>query len=88
MDSSIETYVESILDYLKSSVVLNPFEVIPVDQSLLESGVLDSYGIMDLITFIEREFGLTIPNEDITREKMGSIRKMASYIGARRRVAA
>ena len=73
-------YVHSIVEYLKGAVLLDPAEVIPLDKSLLESGILDSYGIVDLLTFIEGRFGLTIPDADITREKLGSIRKMANYV--------
>ncbi len=80
MESNSEAFIQSILEYLKSSVLLDPGVAIPLDRSLMESGILDSYGIVDLLTFIEREFGLAIPDEDLTREKMGSIRKMANYI--------
>ena len=82
MDNAIDHYIQIILDYLKNSVLLDPNDEIPLDRSLLEAGILDSYGIVDLLTFIEGEFGLTIPDEDITKEKMGSIRKMANYISA------
>jgi len=88
MENTHNEYIEKILDYLRGSVLLNPADEIPLDRSLLEAGILDSYGIVDLLTFIEGEFGLAIPDEDITKEKMGSIRKMASYIGARRLVSA
>jgi len=76
----IDNYVQRIVEYLKGAVLLDPGEEIPLDQSLLESGILDSYGIVDLLTFMEGEFGLAIPDGDITKEKMGSIRKMAKYI--------
>ena len=88
MENTHNEYIEKILDYLRGSVLLNPADEIPLDRSLLEAGILDSYGIVDLLTFIEGEFGLAIPDEDITKEKMGSIRKMASYIRARRLVSA
>ncbi|HMF19883.1 MAG TPA: acyl carrier protein [Gemmataceae bacterium] len=88
MENTNNEYIQKILDYLRGSVLLNPADEIPLDRSLLEAGILDSYGIVDLLTFIEGEFGLAIPDEDITKEKMGSIRKMASYIGARRLVSA
>jgi acyl carrier protein len=88
MENTNSEYIEKILDYLRGSVLLNPADEIPLDKSLLEAGILDSYGIVDLLTFIEGEFGLAIPDEDITKEKMGSIRKMASYIGAKRLVSA
>ena len=88
MENTHNEYIEKILDYLRGSVLLNPADEIPLDRSLLEAGILDSYGIVDLLTFIEGEFGLAIPDEDITKEKMGSIRKMANYIGAKRLVSA
>jgi acyl carrier protein len=83
-----DDYVQRIVEYLKGAVLLDPAQEIPLDKSLLETGILDSYGIVDLLTFIEGEFGLAIPDEDITKEKMGSIRKMANYIALHRRAAA
>jgi acyl carrier protein len=71
--------LERILRYLRSTA-LDPSVEIPLDRSLLETGVLDSFGIVDLITFFECEFGLEIPDEDVTKEKMGSLLKMANYV--------
>ena len=56
MKEASEAYVQKIVDYLKESVLLDPSQDIPLDRSLLEAGVLDSYGIVDLLTFIEGEF--------------------------------
>ena len=86
MEATADDYVQRILAYLTDAVLLNPTEEIPLDKSLLETGILDSYGIVDLLTFIEGEFGLAIPDEDITREKLGSIRKMAKYVEMHRMV--
>lgn len=88
MASQIEPFIQRILEYLKTAVLLDPGEEIPLDQSLMETGILDSYGIVDLLTFIEVEFGLAIPDADVTKEKMGSIRKMARYIAAHQLVPA
>jgi acyl carrier protein len=82
MENVIDQYIERILNYLRGSVLLDPSTEIPLDQSLVETGILDSYGIVELLTFIEGEFGLAIPEKDITKEKLGSIRKMARYIAA------
>ena len=88
MGNQDEIYIQRIIHYLRESVLLDSRSEIPLDQSLLEVGVLDSFGIIDLLTFIEGEFGLAIPDRDITKEKMGSIRKMAKYIRMRRLTAA
>jgi acyl carrier protein len=84
MEDTIDRYIQAILEYLRNSVLLDPSQEIPLDKSLVETGILDSYGIVDLLTFIEAEFALAIPEKDITKEKMGSIHKMARYIGAAR----
>lgn len=75
-----EHFEQVILDYVKSFAIVEPDQVIPRDQSLLEAGILDSFGIVEMITFIESEFDIAIPDEDMTKEKLGSIQKMAEYI--------
>jgi acyl carrier protein len=75
--------LERILRYLRGTA-LDPSIEIPLDRSLLESGILDSFGIVDLITFFECEFGLEIPDEDVTKEKMGSLLKMANYVALKK----
>ena len=55
-------------------------ETLPRDQSLLEIGVLDSYGVVELVAFVETEWEIMIPDEDITKEKMGSIDRMATLV--------
>jgi acyl carrier protein len=44
------------------------------------SGVLDSAGLMELMIWYEAEFGLSIPQEDFTIEKLGSVDQMAAYL--------
>jgi acyl carrier protein len=80
---STDAYVQRILDYLRGAVLLDPAAPIPLDESLMEAGILDSYGIVGLLTFIEGEFGMSIPDEDVTRDKLGSVRKMARFIATR-----
>ena len=43
------------------------------DESLVESGVVDSLGIFQLIAFLEETFGVRIGDEDITPENFGTI---------------
>ena len=84
MEGSREAVVlDQIVGYLKNTA-LDPTVAIPLDRSLLEAGILDSYGIVDLVTYLESEFNLAIPDDDVSKEKMGSLRKMASYVARRK----
>jgi len=50
------------------------------DDPLLESGIVDSLGVLDIVSFIESEFGVMVADEDLVREHFGSIRRIAAYI--------
>ncbi len=50
------------------------------DASFLEEGIVDSLGIMDLVSFIEETFGLTVADEDLTPDNFDSVNKLANYI--------
>lgn len=80
METETEQVEQVIVDYVKSFAIIEPGQEIPLEQSLLEAGILDSFGIVEMITFVESEFDLSIPDEDMTKEKLGSIRKMALYV--------
>lgn len=80
MQTEIKDFEKTIVEYVKSFAIIEPGQQIPLDQSLLEAGILDSFGIVDMITFVESEFDLEIPDEDMTQEKLGSIQKMAAYV--------
>ena len=55
-------------------------ETLPRDESLLELGVLDSAGVIEFIVFAETTWGIEISDEDITKERMGSLDKMAALV--------
>ncbi len=50
------------------------------DASLLEAGVIDSIGVMELVTFIGNAFKVTVPPEDILPDNFDSVQKLADYI--------
>ncbi|HWF45423.1 MAG TPA: acyl carrier protein [Bryobacteraceae bacterium] len=53
------------------------------DESLFESGYLDSFALPDMVSAIESEFGISIPDSDLTPRKFDSISRIESYIEAR-----
>jgi acyl carrier protein len=46
---------------------------------LLESGIVDSLGILDLVSFLESDFGLSISDEDLMPENFRSVDSMATF---------
>lgn len=54
------------------------------DASLLDRGIIDSTGVLELVGFVETEFGFRIPDEDILPENLDSIARLAAYVERKR----
>jgi acyl carrier protein len=50
------------------------------DDRLLENGVLDSLGVLDLVNYIEEEFKITIVDEDLVPEHFQTIEHLAVFV--------
>jgi acyl carrier protein len=58
---------------------------VPAGGSLIELGVIDSTGVLEIVGFIEARFGFEIPIEEIAPEYLDTIDSITAYVGARLR---
>ena len=49
------------------------------DGSLLGS-VIDSTGLLELVTFLQEHFAITVDDEDIVPENLGTVRQVVNYV--------
>jgi len=54
-----------------------------VDEDLLGGGIIDSIGMMRLISFIENESDASVPFEDITIENFENVESITNYLERR-----
>ena len=69
-----------ILDEIKSI----SFVQLGLDDSIIDSQLLDSIGLIDLVIFIEENIGIKIPTNDINKENFDTVNKIADYLMIRR----
>ncbi len=48
--------------------------------SFLDEGVIDSAGMLELITFLETTYGITIADEEVSRENLDSLEKITRFL--------
>lgn len=53
------------------------------DTSLLDSGIVDSIGVLDLVTFIEEQFAIVADDDDLVAENFESIDALVSFVRER-----
>ncbi|GHD65343.1 acyl carrier protein [Luteimonas padinae] len=55
-------------------------EPVPAGLSLLESGVIDSMGVLLLVTWLEQEFGFIVDDDEVVPENLDSIAAIDGFI--------
>ena len=58
------------------------------DESFLGAGIIDSLGVVELVSFISAQFGIAVPPEDITPENFDSVGSVSDYIRRQQSAAA
>ena len=55
---------------------------IPADdsESLFESGLLDSFALPDLVSALEEEFSIKVPDRDLNPRKFDSVARIETYL--------
>ncbi len=51
------------------------------DDSFLDKGILDSTGILEVIYFIEEEFGIKVEDEEMIPENLDSVDRIKAFVG-------
>jgi acyl carrier protein len=54
------------------------------DESLFDSGTLDSFTLPDLVTGLEQEFNVKIPDADLVPERFDTVTKIEAYLDSRK----
>jgi len=50
------------------------------DDSFLDNGIIDSTGVLELITYIEETFGIRVQDADLVPDNLDSIEKVTQYV--------
>ena len=84
MSTSNGKVIERIRQYVVENYLYMRQDVQLLDDDpLLARGTIDSMGVMELIAFLEEEFGVTVGDADITEENLGSLAAIARYVASR-----
>ena len=69
-----------ILEYIKKELAVGSKRNIQMDDDLLSAGIIDSLGVLQLVAFIEDQFNIQMPDEDVVLENFQSVNSLANYL--------
>ena len=73
---------ESLKKFVREELLNNSVEV-DVNENLLTDGMVDSLGMLRIVTYIEELLNIKIPHEDLLIENFRTIRVIAGYLQQR-----
>jgi acyl carrier protein len=56
-------------------------------QSLLDTGVIDSTGVLELIQYLEETFGFEVDDEELIPENLDSVQNLLAFVGRKQQAA-
>lgn len=51
------------------------------DASFLEQGIIDSTGVLELVDWLEEQFGFSVEDDELIPENLDSVNALAAFIG-------
>lgn len=77
----VETIAQDIKDFVVANFLFGQDNGrLAHDTSFLESGVIDSTGVLELVAFIEQKYQLSIGDRELVPENLDSIHNVSRFV--------
>ena len=76
----VSDVADRVRGFLVDSFLLGDDDGFANDESLLDSGIVDSTGVMEVVTFLEESFGISIDDEELIADNLDSVDRLAGFV--------
>ena len=80
MIQETQTALPTIRKFIEENFLFGETFTLKDSDSFLESGILDSTGILQLIAFLGEAYGVVVADEEVIPDNLDSIAKVAAYV--------
>lgn len=74
------TVAVEVQDFIVTQLLKGRKQSIGVDESLISSGVLDSVSWLQLVNFIEKQYGITVEDDELLPETFESVDAISQFV--------
>ena len=78
------TVIDTIHGFITQTFPVTRGRRLDLADPLLTSGIVDSLGVLSIVGFLEKEFGVALDDDDLTPENFRSIADIAQLVGKKR----
>lgn len=73
-------FAAAVREFIVENLLFGDDDGLKEDTSFLESGIIDSTGILELVSFIEETFMISMEDEELAPENLDSIANVTAYL--------
>jgi acyl carrier protein len=73
-----------IRQFITGNFYVADASALTAETSLLDSGIVDSTGVLEIIAFLENDLGITVADEEMTPDNLDSIGKIAHFVARKK----
>jgi len=77
--------IDQLSNFIASNILKQPNRKIRADESLISSGLIDSFSLMDVALFVEDTFGVRIEDTELNADTFDNLTQLASLIESRKK---
>lgn len=71
---------DEIQQYLTDNFLVDFRGAVTAETNLFEAGLIDSFGFVQLVGYIEQEYKLKVTDEDVTSDALTTLTKIVAYV--------
>ena len=74
-------HAKEIREFVISNFLFGDAAALEDEKSFLESGIVDSTGMLELIMFLEGTYGIRVEPEEMVPENLDSVNRLVKFLG-------
>jgi acyl carrier protein len=82
-ETMLADIISTLSTYITTQILKQPKRVLKPDEPLLSNGLVDSFSLVDLSLFIEKQFNVYIDNTELNAQTFDTLTQLASLIQSR-----
>lgn len=88
MSTDTQTIQAQVRGYILENLMFtDDASQLPADLPLLENGIIDSTGVLEIVLFLEERFGVRVADEQMLPQNFDSVEKIAAFVNRLKAVA-
>jgi acyl carrier protein len=74
------SFTDPLLTFIRTNLLRDPNAPLTVDESLIDRGVIDSMGLIQILSFVETSTGVRVPDHMVVPDNFESVSAIVELV--------